>query len=262
MKTRYFLVASLFLALASCSENKSKKSGSENVDLESAIENAESRRKTDPNASGGNKCLLDYQSKYGQLLSEAEVVTATGFSKDKMKIKNNNKLKNPEYHEYLFKFKNKRIGKVRGLDREYEIEDVVGIKGIKAMSLTDFENNYRAITDEEMDLANQTIDDMLEGKSGDAEAEAALKKVEEKNVSKEQVKEVSGKMMDAFKEISEGYRKVVDLGDAARWNVVTNELIVLQNGVKFEIVADISNDNEKNKSTAIKLAEIVLNKCK
>ena len=48
MKTKYFLIASLFLALASCSENKGKKSNSDNVDLESAIENAESRRKDKP----------------------------------------------------------------------------------------------------------------------------------------------------------------------------------------------------------------------
>jgi len=62
--------------------------------------------------------------------------------------------------------------------------------------------------------------------------------------------------------VSKGYRTVEGLGDAAVWNVVTNELYVLQNGVKFEIRTDIANDTEKNKSVAVKLAEIVLNKCK
>lgn len=259
MKAKYFLVASLFLALASCSENKGKKSGSDNIDLESAIENAESRRKTGPNASGGNKCLLDYQAKYDQLLSEADVITATGFSKNKMETKYNKVLKNTEYHDVKFKFKNGRISE-KGITKGLALPDVVSVKGIKAMSLSDFENSYRAITDEEMKLAKDALNDATEGKSGDADA--AVKKAEELNVSKEQVKKTGGVLMDAMKEVSRGYRVVENLGDAARWNVVTNELVVLQNGVKFEISADISNDNGQNKSAAVKLAEIVLNKCK
>lgn len=89
MKVRHVLLASLFPALASCSKNKGKKSGSDNIDLESALENAESRGKADPTASGVNKYLLDYQSKYDRLWSEEKVVTTTGFYKDVMTIKNN-----------------------------------------------------------------------------------------------------------------------------------------------------------------------------
>lgn len=262
MKTKLYTFLFFSLILISCSENKNKLTNSGEIDLESAIDNAESRRKLDPNASGGNSCLLDYQSKYDQLVSETDVLTATGFSKEKLETKYQKVMKSPEYHEFLFKFKNKRIGKVRGLTREMEIPDIVKVRGIKAMSLNDFENNYRALTDEEMDLANQAVDDILEGKSGEAEAEAAVKKAEEQNISKEQVKEVSGELMDAFKEVSEGYRKVMNLGDAARWNLVTNELVVLQNGVKFELMIDVSNDPKINQKVAFDLAQIILNKCK
>lgn len=262
MKTRYFLIASLFWALASCSENKGKKSGSDNVDLESAIENAESRRKSDPNASGGNQCLLDYQTKYDQLLSEADVITATGFSKDVMQIKNNKALKNPEYHSFEYKFKNGRVSKKTGITQGLAIPDVVKMKDIKAISLSAFESTYRAISDEEIQVAKDVLNDAAEGKSGDAEADAAVKKAEELNVSKEQVKDIAGGMMDAMKEVSKGYRIVENLGDAARWNIVSNELYVLQNGVQFVILSDVDDDKETNKSVAIKLAEIVLNKCK
>lgn len=261
MKTKYLFILSIFISLVSCTQNKSTKSNLDNVDLESAIENAESRRKADPNASGGNKCLLDYQTKYDQLLSEAEVITATGFSKDEMETKYNRVLKNPEYHDFKFKFKNGRISE-KGITKGLALPDVVSVKGIKAMSLSDFENSYRAITDEEMQIANDALNDATEGKSGDAEADAAVKKAEELNVSKEKVKKTGGVLMDAMKEVSKGYRTIEELGDAARWNVVTSELVVLQNGVKFEILADISNDNEKNKSVAVILAEIILNKCK
>jgi len=261
MKTKYFLIASLFLALASCSENKGKKSNSDNVDLESAIENAESRRKADPNASGGNKCLLDYQSKYDQLLSQEDVITATGFSKDVMEVKNNKALKNPEYHSFEYKFKNGRVSKKTGITQGLALPDVVKIESIKAISLSAFENTYKAISDEETQVAKDVLNDATEGKSGDAEADAAVKKAEELNVSKEQVKKTGGKILDVIKEVSKGYRVVENLGDAARWNVVSNELIVLQNGVQFIILCDVNDDNETNKSVAIKLAEIVLNKC-
>lgn len=237
-------------------ENKSQNGNDVNID---AVINSKSK---DSNAKGDNKCLLEYQNKYDALLSENDVIKATGFSKEKMETQYNKVLKNAEHHEFLYKFKNGRVGKVRGLDREMEQPDVVSIRSIKSMSLTTFNQSYQAITDEQMETANDVIDEIAEGNSGDADADKALQKAKEQNVSKDQIKKTGGILTGAFKEVSEGYRAVEGLGDAATWNVVTNELIVLQNGVKFEILADISNDNEQNKSVAIKLAEIVLNKCK
>lgn len=262
MKTKYFLMLGLAIALASCSEKKGNKSNSGEVDLESAIENAESRRKADPNASGGNQCLLDYQTKYDQLLSEEDVLTATDFSRENMKTDYNKVLKNQEYHAFMFKFKNGRKDQKEGITKGFQVSDVVSVSAIKPMSLSGFEQNYKVISDEEMKVAKDALNDAAERKSGDAEADAAVKKAEDLNVSKEQVKKTGGKIMDAFKEVSKGYKKVENLGDAAVWNTVTNELYVLQNGVKFEIRSDISNDDEKNKSVAIALAKIVLNKCK
>lgn len=262
MKTKYILILSLFLSIISCSEKKSSVSNSGEIDLESAIENAENRRKADPNASGGNKCLLDYQTKYDQLLTENEVLSATGFSKDVMEVKYQKVMKNPEYHEFKFNFKNKRIAYIPQIKMKAEIQDVVAVKSIKAMSLTQFESTYKAITEEEMQVAKDVMNDVTEGNSGDAEAEAALEKAKEQNVSNEQIKETSNVMMDAFKEISEGYRVVEDLGDAARWNIATNELNVIQNGVQFLLLVDVSNEVEKNKSLAIQLAKKILEKCK
>jgi len=261
MKAKYLLVLSLFMALASCSENKSTKSDSGDVDLESAIKNAESRRKADPNASGGNQCLLDYQTKYDQVLSEADMLTATGFSKEVMETKNNKALKNPEYHEFIYKFKNGRVSKT-GITKGLPMPDVVKIGNIKAISLFAFESTYRAISDEEMKAAKDALNDAADGKSGDADADAAVKKAEGQNVSREQVKDIGGGIMDVMKEVSQGYRVIDHLGDAARWNRISNELYVLQNGVQFVILCDVNDDNEKNKSVAIELAKNILKKCK
>ncbi|WP_313029289.1 hypothetical protein [Soonwooa sp.] len=248
----------LCLTLFSCGNNDDKKQNGNEINLDAVINS----KSNDTNAKGDNECLLDYLSKYDALLEETDVLNATGFSKDVMETKYNKVLKNAEHHEFLYKFKNGRVGKVRGWDREMELPDVVSIRSIKPMSLATFNQSYQAITDEQMQAANDALDEIAEGNSGDADADKALQKAKEQNVSKEQIKKTGGALTGMFKEVSEGYRTVEGLGDAATWNVVTNELVVLQKGVKFEIVADISNDNEKNKSTAIKLAEFVLNKCK
>lgn len=262
MKTKYILMLSLFLSIISCSDKENSTSNSGEIDLEGAIENAENRRKADPNASGGNKCLLDFQSKYDQLLSEQDILTATGFSKDLMEIKYQKVLKNPEYHEMVYNFKNKRVSYIPQIKMKAEIKDAISVRSIKPMSLTQFENSYKAISEEEMQVARDMVDDVTEGNSGEADAEAAMQKAKEQNISNEQIKETSNVMMDAFKKVSEGYRVVDGLGDAARWNIVTNELTVLQNGVQFQIMSDVSNDLEKNKSVAIDLAKKILDKCK
>jgi len=247
------------LLLFSCGENKTKgNTNKDGLDLE-AIANKKSK---DPNASGDNQCLLDYQTKYDQLLSEDKVIAATGFSKDVMKTKYSTALKNPEYHSFEYKFSNGRMRTIPMMDRKMQMPDVVKISSIKAISLSAFENTYKAISDEEMQVAKDVLNDVAEGNSGDAEAEAALEKAKEKNVSKEQVKEIGGGMMDAMKEISKGYRVVENLGDAARWNLVSNELYLLKNGVQFVIVCEVSDDKEKNKSVAIDLAKQILEKCK
>lgn len=262
MKTKYLIIMMLTLTVFSCSEKENSNSNPAEIDLEGAIENAESRRKSDPNSSGGNKCLMGYQTKYDQLLTEAEILATTGFSKDVMETKYQKALNNPEYHEFIFKFKNKRMGKVKGLNREIELPDVVAVRGIKAMSTVEFEKNYKAITDEEMQNAKDALKDVTEGNSVDPDANAAMKQAEKQNVNKEQIESTSNQLLDTFKEVSKGYKVVDGLGDDARWNIVTNELMVLQNGVKFEIRTDLSNDVEKNKDVAIKLAKIILEKCK
>lgn len=261
MKPRYVLITSLCLALASCSENKGKNSGPDNINLESTITNAENRGKADQNASGGNKCLLDYQSKYDQLLSEQDVLTATGFSKAIMTTKSSTVLKNPEYHSFEYRFKNGRVSE-SGITKGIAMPDVIAVSSIKTISLSAFENTYKSIADEEIQVAKNALTDATEGKSGNAEADAAVKKAEELKVNKEQVKETGGKILDVIKDVSKGYQVVENLGDAARWNIVTNELIVLQNGVQFKLDAKLSNDNEKNKSVAIALAKTILNKCR
>lgn len=230
------------------------------IDVEGAIKDAESRRKTDPNASGGNKCLMSYQTKLDQLLTADLVIRATGFPEGKMDS-SYRRIMGPAYHEVDYKFKNGRMGEVRGLKGLYPVKDQVSLGSIKPISLTQFKDSYRVITEEEEQIAKDAFEEVSEGKSGDKQADEALKKAKEVNVDKETVKKAGGALMDAFKEVSEGYREEKDLGDAARWNVTTNRMTVLQNGVQFELYVEVGNDEAKNRETARAIAKEILKKC-
>jgi len=262
MKTHFLVILIFFLIIFSCSEKTGSKSNSTDINLEDAIQNAENRRKSDLNASGGNKCLLEYQNKYDQLISEAEVLSATGFTKESLESEYKKTLDNPEYHSFKFKFANGRLKKFPFLKQKIKAPDNITIQSIKAISLAAFENSNKVISDEETKATKDVLKDVSEGNSGDAKADAAAKKAQELNVSKEEINKTGGDMLDAFKNISKAYSVVNDLGEAARWNTVTSELSVLQNGVQFVIYCDVNDDTEKNKSVAIELAKIILNKCK
>ncbi|MDT4861167.1 hypothetical protein FQZ97_957620 [compost metagenome] len=167
----------------------------------------------------------------------------------------------PAYHKVQYSFKNLRKGEVRGLKGEYEVKDVVSLGSIKAMSLTRFKDSYRVMAEEEEQIAKETFEEVSEGKSGDKRADEAIDKLKKSNVDKETVKKAGGALIDAFKEVSEGYRTENGLGDAARWNVATNRMTVLQNGVQFELYVEVSNDPGKNRETALVIAKEILKKC-
>lgn len=258
---KYLIILTAVL-MGACSGNKEGENAGTigGIDVEGAIKNAESRRKTDPNSSGGNKCLLDYQTKLDQLLTADMVVRATGFSENVMDS-SYTQIMSTEYHYVNYSFQNKRKGKVMGLKGEFEVKDEVALRRIKPISLTRFKDSYRVITQEEEQLAKDVFEDVAEGKSGDKQADEAAKQLRESNIDKETVKTAGGALMSTFKEISEGYREEKELGDAARWNVATNELAVLKNGVQFELHVEVSNDKEKNREAAIAIAKEILKKC-
>ncbi|GAA4432194.1 hypothetical protein GCM10023091_03870 [Ravibacter arvi] len=256
MKPTLVAIIALWGVLSCTGGGKSKGGSGENID------HAVSSKSKNNDEKEGNSCLLAYQHKYDQLLSESEVLSVTGFSGEVLETEYSNVLKNPETHEFLYKFKNGRMGKIRGIRQEIELPDVVVVGSIQPMSLNTFNQSYRVITDAEKAAAKEALSEAAAGSSGNADAEKALKRAKEQNISKEQIRKTGNALTDAFQEISRGYRTVEDLGDAATWNVETGQLIVLKNGVKFEVRADVSNDMQKNKRVATELAGRILDRCK
>lgn len=255
---KFMIILFCSLVLFSCgNKNNTTQNGSE-INIDEVINSSSN----DPNAKGENKCLLDFQSKYDALISETDVLAATGFSKEVMKTKYNKIFDDLGSHEFLYLFDNKRKQFLKQLNRKIEMDDVVAVRNIKPMSLSTFNQTYRAITEAEINQAKDAMKDISEGNSGDANADKAMKKAEQLAVSKEEVNKVGSEIIDGFKSVTEAYEKVDGLGDAAVWNTQTQELIVLQKGVQFEIRVNINDDNEVNKTTAIQLAKIVVEKCK
>ena len=261
---KYLKIWSLLLSVgiaAACGKGKNDHRDGVEVDLEEAILKAEGRRAANPDAKGGNTCLLNYNLNYDHLLTEEIVIDATGFSKEVLDVKYSKAMKNPEYHSVSYRFANKRKARVKELDIETEVRDAVTLKSVKAMSMNSFKSLYRAVTDEEIEVGNQTIDDVVEGKIEDKKVSAKLEEMESRGINKKTTTGAIGTMKGAFEKVGKSYTNVEGLGDAATWNTHTNDLNVLQNGVQFELNVNISNDNEKNKGIAISIAKVLLSKC-
>lgn len=260
MKKHLIILSAAFLWACSAKKEGETAGTIGGIDVEGAIKEAENRRQTDPDASGGNKCLMGYQTKLDQLLTADLVIRATGFSEGGMDSAYT-RIMGPAYHDVQYKFKNGRMGQISGLNGQYPLKDHISLGGIKPISLAQFKDSYRVMSEEEAQIAKDAFEEVTEGKGGDKQADEALKKAKEKNIDKETVKKAGGALMNAFREVSEGYRLEKDLGDAARWNAVTNRMTVLQNGVQFELSVEVSNDSEKNRETARTIAKEILKKC-
>lgn len=259
---KYHIYKSIYVAaallFAGCGNNQGNTGG---IDLSGTISEAKLRRGSDRGESGGNKCLLGYQEKYDQLLTEGMVLQATGFAKSRLIVKYN-KVLGPENHEIVYRFKNNRMSKISGLNHETVVPDIIALRSIKPLSPEEFEKRYKALTAEQEQAARESINDVAEGRSGDRDADAKMKQLKKAGHDEKSVTGASNQMVDAFKKVGAAWVEIPELGDAARFNTETFELVVLSKGVQFAIRAEVSNDLNSNKDIALALARQVLDRCK
>lgn len=98
-----------------------------------------------------------------------------------------------------------------------------------------------------------------------AEKEAAFKKAGETLKEKGYDAKTTETATAMGKELSADdiiFKEVSGIGEAASWRIKEKELTVLVGKITFQIVVDISTNDEENLSIAKKLAQEVLNKCK
>jgi len=219
-------------------------------------------------SAGDNTCLLSYATKYDQLFTFDDAVKLTGLAKADGEMDYNKVLKSTAYHDVSYEWPSERKTKVKVSTMEIEIpeKNYIVIGGIEPETLEDFSRTYKAATDAELAEANKsinkTIDEAYEGKSESETANKAMDRVKEMGQSKKDVKAVTGNLQEGvFSKIAKAYSPVNNLADAASWNSIEKCLYVLKNGVKVNIIANLSEHNNYNKNKAIEVAKMILAKC-
>lgn len=248
----------LLLVMNSCDGKKDE----ENMqDVEALVNQAATG--IDADVSGENKCLLSFAGKLNELVTPQMAATATGLPAGNMHESYSKVLKNTAYHEMIYSWENGRMQEMpylTGKKINTQVSDKVAISGIKAMSVTQFKNTYRNVTQDEMAIAEKKTNDALQGKTGNEQVKKAVKKLDEIGADRNQAAAAAGELRGMFAEVTESYSDVSGLGDAASWNSFENRIYVLKGGVVFSINADLG-DTRRNKEIAVKLAREVLRKC-
>lgn len=247
----------LSATLYSCGNgSKPAEKGSINIDAVAEKINA------NPDASGGNTCLSGYASKYDHLLTAEMAIKASGLPKEKLEVKYSKVLTNTEHHSVAYRFDMGRVQSNPAFEMPaMAMPDDIILKNIKAISFRQFENSYRAMTDEEQQEFEKVKDEITSGSSGDKDMDKAVGDLQGKGIDKQSVQKGVNTIGGAINKIAKAYTVVDGLGDAARWNTITQELTVLQEGVQFALYVNIAADSEKNKSVAVDLAKQILEKC-
>lgn len=258
MKTFKLIAGSaVCMVWLSCGGEKKEGKDAESL-LQSVTENV------DPNAKGGNTCLLAYSDKLDELLTLEMASELSGLPADAAEKDYSRVMKNPEYHSCGYGWKGKRVKKIEISKRhtiDAPIKDMVKIEGLKPVSLEYFKKSRTAPTDKDLADMDKTIDNALDKETGNKKLEDAKDKLDELGVSKETQKNVAGQMGGMFKEIAKAYSDVSGLGDAAAWNSIEKRLYVLDDGVELSVSVDLSDDAEADKGKAIELARKLLAKC-
>ncbi len=196
---------------------------------------------------GANTCLLDYQTRYDELLTLERAASAAGLPAGEAEVSYQKVLRNPVTHEVSYAWPSDRVRtmNVAGRDITVPRKNLVALGGIQPFDANRFRNSYRAVTDAELRHVDAAIDDSKD---------EALASEDQKSAAKG--------LAGIAAEITRAYREVPSVGDAASFNTIESKLYVLDRGVSFAITADVSDDAERNQGIAVALAQQVVDACR
>lgn len=235
-------VLCLFASLA-CSSGTDTSSP---ASIDEAVDRAVAAR-PDESDSGQNACLLGYQTKYDELLPLARAATAAGLPADQAEVEYQKVMSNAKYHELSYSWPSDRFRTVSagGMSIKAPRPNRVALTGIGSTSLRTFRLSYRPVTDDDKKKLDEAID---------TSKEQGLETAAQKDMAK-QITGIIG-------EITRAYRDVDGVGDAASFNTAESKLYVLDRGVEFGVVADVSADPDANQKVAIDIATQILAACR
>lgn len=245
------------LFVFSCSGNKDDKPKEDTVFLRTEVKNA------DPNAQGGDSCLLGYADKLDKLLPLNAAATFTQLSANTAKVAYSKVMKNREYHsiKYSWVGDRKRNMKDMGINMELPVKNQIELHGVKKNTLAKFKMSHRAPTVEELKQRDKAVNDAFDGKSGNKGINEKVEKLDRMKVDKSAQKGVAQNLGDMFEKVAMAYEDVQGLADAASWNSFERRLYVLDNGVEISLTVDLSADEAVNREKAIYILKQLLLKC-
>lgn len=242
MKNLILLIAVL---LSSCNMTNGNSANSENPILSLSVVDA-------------SACILSYQTKLDQLLP-LEVIKKhyTGdMSKAKKKYDFRPEAKKHDKDTYEYNWESGRSRKMKLMGQEMDVPtpNRIGLAWVgsdlfmitrKATPFESFKAFYRNASAAEKEAAFKKAGEVLNEKGYDAKTtETATSMGKELSADEIIFKEISG------------------IGEAASWRIKEKELTVLVGKITFQVIVDISANDEENIVIAKKLAQEVLNKCK
>lgn len=242
MKNLILLIAVL---LSSCNTTNGNSANSENPILSLSVVDA-------------SACILSYQTKLDQLLP-LEVIKKhyTGdMSKAKKKYDFRPEAKKHDKDTYEYNWESGRSRKMKLMGQEMDVPtpNRIGLAWVgsdlfmitrKATPFESFKAFYRNASAAEKEAAFKKAGEVLNEKGYDAKTtETATSMGKELSADEIIFKEISG------------------IGEAASWRIKEKELTVLVGKITFQVIVDISANDEENIVISKKLAQEVLNKCK
>lgn len=203
-------------------------------------------------------CILSYQSKMDQLLPletiQKHYTGDMSKAKKKYDFRPEAKKHDKDTYEYTWESGRSRKMKMMGQEMDVPMPNRIGLQWVgsdlfminkKATPLESFKAFYRNASAAEKEAAFNKAGETLKEKGYDEKTT---------KTATEMAKELSADEI-IFKDIS-------GVGEAASWRIKDKYLTVLVGKITFQIVADVSTNDEENIALAKKLALDVLNKCK
>jgi hypothetical protein len=244
----------LTLLLTACSSTG--QSGNDNTQT-AALANVAEATASVPSGSG--ECLVSHANKgtLDQLLPLDAIkkhYNVPAQAKKNYSYRPEAKTHDRDTYEYVWDSDRVRKMKILGREQEYPASNRVGLRWVgsdlfmmsrKTPPLDNFRAFYRNTTAAEKDAAFKKAGEQMKQQGYDAQKVEAAKGM--------------GKDLAADDIM---FKDIPGIGDAASWRIKDKELTVLVGKVTFQVVAEISANDDENIALAKKIAAEVLAVCK
>ncbi len=214
--------------------------------IERAIDEASKGARNGDDDANANACLMAYASKYDELVPLALAAQHAGLPVGQAKTKYSRTLSDHAFQEvrYTWPSTRKRTITVGKMTVNAPAPNQVVVGSMKPMTREYFKRSYKPATAEGVAKLNEAIDESKE------------KGVDTKG-KKDLAKDLGGMMA----EITQHYRDVPGIGEAASFNTFEMRLYVLDRGVRLQITADLGADADANQAKAVAIAKSALARC-